>query len=64
MPGGGAVIREPSLEVIRLPIESMIALRSVSHAELFEYRSYLNEMAAAWAAPNISNLSPSTMTIS
>ena len=50
VPGGGAVIREPSLEVIRLPIESMIALRSVSHAELFEYRSYLNEMAAAWAA--------------
>lgn len=50
IPGGGAVVREPSLVSIQQPLESIMALQSISCEELFEYRFYIEEMTAAWAA--------------
>lgn len=50
VPGGGAVVREPSLISVQQPLESIMALQSISNEELFEYRFYMEEMSAAWAA--------------
>lgn len=50
VPGGGAIVREPSISSIQQPLESIMALQSISDEELFEYRFYIEEMAASWAA--------------
>lgn len=50
VPGGGAIVREPSLVSVQQPLESIMALQSISNEELFEYRFYIEEMTAAWAA--------------
>ncbi len=50
VPGGGSVVKEPSIASIQEPLESILALHSISEHELFEYRFYIEEMTAAWAA--------------
>lgn len=50
IPGGGAVVMEPSILSVQQPLESIMALQSVSALELFEYRSYIEEAIAGWSA--------------
>lgn len=50
IPGGGAVVQEPSVVSVRQPLEHIMALQAVSDAELYEYRSYIEEAIAGWAA--------------
>lgn len=50
IPGGGAVVREPSILSVQQPLENIMALQSVSAMELFEYRFYIEEATAAWSA--------------
>lgn len=50
VPGGRAIVREPPIASLQQPLESLMALQSISDAELFEYRFYIEEMTAAWAA--------------
>ena len=50
IPGGRAIVKEPSITSIQRPLEDMMTLQSISDAELFEYRFYIEEMMAEWAA--------------
>lgn len=50
VPGGGAVVSEPSVAAVQQPLEGLMALQSVSDVELVEYRSFIEETVAAWAA--------------
>ena len=50
VPGGGSIVKEPSIASLQEPLESILALHSISDEELFEYRFYMEEMTAAWAA--------------
>lgn len=50
IPGGRAIVREPPIASLQQPLESIMALQSISDKELFEYRFYIEEMTAAWAA--------------
>lgn len=51
VPGsGGAIVMQPSSQSVEQPLETMLSLEGVSHAELLEFRR-INEVAAAgWAA--------------
>lgn len=50
VPGSGAVVKEPTISSVQQPLESIMALQSVSDGELFEYRSHIEEITAGWAA--------------
>ena len=50
VPGGRAIVNEPSITSLQQPLENIMTLQSISDAELFEYRFYIEEMTAEWAA--------------
>lgn len=50
VPGGGAVVKEPTTNAIQQPLESLLAIQSISSDELLEYRSLCESAIATWAA--------------